>query len=503
MVACLIDTTSPPSPVFSSVAAAMTAQQRQDLAVAMLARQQPVKTLAAETGVSRRFCYEQEAKAQNALEDAFAPDPDDLEVLYHLPVTKAWVRQFVLGVTLVGHSSDRAVVELADCLLGYSKLSVGTVHNIMMQAAATAAALNAGEDLSAIRVGALDEIYQANRPVLAGVDVVSTYCFLLSLEDHCDGTTWGVRMLELSEGRKLDLDRSIAGGGKGLRAGQKEAWPAVPCLGDVFHPLRDMEDLAGFLNRRAEAARGTREDLEHKRQACREQGKAALGQRWGMAKREEAKAAGLAADVALLTRWMREDVLAVAGEPLEGRQALYDFIVAELEARESLCPHRLTPLRRSLAGQRDQLLGFAAVLEEELGDVAQRLNVPAYLVQAMVRLEALDKNQCLHWQRRAELTRNLGESFGAVEASVKAVLADTHRASSLVENLNGRLRGYFFLRRQLSQPYLDLLRFYLNHHRFARSQRPERVGKSPLELLSGQEHPHWLEMLGYSLFHRN
>jgi hypothetical protein len=28
------------------------------------------------------------------------------------------------------------------------------------------------------------------------------------------------------------------------------------------------------------------------------------------------------------------------------------------------------------------------------------------------------------------------------------------------------------------------------------------VGKSPAELLSGQEHPHWLEMLGYQRFRR-
>jgi len=463
-----------------------------------------VRELAAGHGVSRQFCYRQAAQAQGALEETFAPTEDEAQVLYHLPVTKAWIRQFVLGLMLVGHSSDRAVIDLADCLLDYHHLSLGTIHNILMQAAATAAVLNAGEDLSTIRVGALDEIYQANRPVLAGVDVVSTYCFLLSLESHCDGTTWGVRLLELSEWRKLHLDRSVADGGVGLRAGQKEAWPTVPCLGDVFHPVRDLEEVASFLNRRAEAARRAREDLEQKRNACWEQGKAAaLGQRWGMAKREEAKAAALAADVALLVRWMREDVLAVAGEPLDERRALYDFIVAELRAREALCPHRLTPQRKSLEGQREQLLAFAAVLETELAGVAERLNVPTYLVQAMVRLEALDENRCLYWQRRAELMARLGERFGAVQAAVKAVLADTHRASSLVENLNGRLRCYFFLRRQLSQPYLDLLRFYLNHHRFARSQCPQRVGKSPFELLSGQEHPHWLEMLGPSLFHRN
>ena len=76
------------------------------------------------------------------------------------------------------------------------------------------------------------------------------------------------------------------------------------------------------------------------------------------------------------------------------------------------------------------------------------------------------------------------------------------RASSVVENINSRLRGYFFLRRQLGADYLELLRFFLNHRRLPRSEREERVGKRPAELLSGQEHPHWLELLGYQPFRR-
>jgi hypothetical protein len=78
----------------------------------------------------------------------------------------------------------------------------------------------------------------------------------------------------------------------------------------------------------------------------------------------------------------------------------------------------------------------------------------------------------------------------------------TPRASSLVENLNSRLRNYFFLRRDLGEGYLDLLRFFLNHHRFQRSRRAERVDKSPTELLTGRNHPHWLELLGFQRFHR-
>jgi hypothetical protein len=82
-------------------------------------------------------------------------------------------------------------------------------------------------------------------------------------------------------------------------------------------------------------------------------------------------------------------------------------------------------------------------------------------------------------------------------------MAQTPRASSIVENLNSRLRNYFFLRRQIGHGYLHLLRFFLNHRRFLRSDRPERVGKSPTELLTGQTQPHWLELLGYTRFQRN
>ena len=74
--------------------------------------------------------------------------------------------------------------------------------------------------------------------------------------------------------------------------------------------------------------------------------------------------------------------------------------------------------------------------------------------------------------------------------------------SSLGEALR-RLRGYFFLRRQLGKDYLTLLQFFLNHRRYLRSEDPSRVGKSPAELLTGEPHAHWLELLGYTRFSRN
>ena len=50
---------------------------------------------------------------------------------------------------------------------------------------------------------------------------------------------------------------------------------------------------------------------------------------------------------------------------------------------------------------------------------------------------------------------------------------DTPRSSSMVENLNSRLRRYLFLHRHLGDAYLSLLQFFLNHRVFRRSHRVE------------------------------
>src|SRR4051812_22531663 len=182
----------PPGPARGLPAAA-----RRQLALDALAGQ-PVADLAAQQQVSRQFVYRQLHQAHDALDHAFAPPPDDPpQLLFWLPVTRPWLRQLVLGLTLICHSSVRGVTELLDDLFD-SPLSVGAVHNILHQAVATARQRNAQQDLAPVRFGAHDEIFQAGRPVLVGADVASTYCYLLSPEAHRDADTWGVRLLEVA-----------------------------------------------------------------------------------------------------------------------------------------------------------------------------------------------------------------------------------------------------------------------------------------------------------------
>jgi hypothetical protein len=118
-------------------------------------------------------------------------------------------------------------------LLGVS-VSVGTVHQVLQSAARKADVINQEPDLSAIRVGLHDELFQGAMPVLTGVDAQSTYCYLLAAADHRDADAWGVHLLDATR-QGLKPDYTIADAGQGLRAGQKTAWGDTLCHGDVFH----------------------------------------------------------------------------------------------------------------------------------------------------------------------------------------------------------------------------------------------------------------------------
>ena len=325
-------------PQKSAPAACLGPAARKELSLRVLSRTESVSDLAQSHGVSRKFLYQQAAKASYAIDEAFEPSAKNNEVLFYLPVTKNWLRQFVVALTLICHSSFRGVIEILHALFDYHHLSLGSVDNIVSEAVQKARRINQAQELSRIQVGAHDEIFQASKPVLVGVDLKSTYCYLLACEDHRDETTWGVHLLDLAN-QGLDPDYTIADGGRGLRAGQAAACSTM------------------------------RQKLERKMLRAKNKGKGqSFSKKLAQARKAEIVAVSLAQDV------------------------------------------------------RDDLLAFAGVLDERFADIA-----------------------------------------------VNEVIAETPRASSIVENLNSRLRNYFFLRRHIGNDYLHLLRFFLNHRRFQRN----------------------------------
>jgi hypothetical protein len=303
----------------------------------------------------------------------------------------------------------------------------------------------------------------------------------------------------------FDPDAVVADAGSGLRAGLTAALPEVPCRSDVFHALKEVHEVVRLLENRAYRAMEACDKVRKKIARHKRRGQSismALRTRISRATRAETRAIELADDVCLLAGWLRHDVLALVGPLHAERLALYDFILSELKIRVPQAAYHLNKLTRYLSNQRQDLLAFSADLDAKLATLAEPLDVPVPVIRELFAVNALPRNSCRRWERDAALRRILGRHYHPLGQAVDALRKATVRASSLVENINGRLRGYFFLRRQLGNEYLGLLQFFLNHRRFVRSSREERVGKSPAELLTGQKHPHWVELLGFKQFSR-
>ena len=380
---------------YVGAAAMLSEGDRRDLAIQALARSATICDLSDRHGVSRKFIFQQAHKACAALDDVFLSGTPEEGVLFQFAVTKAWLRQVIVALPLICHSSYRGVIEFLRDLLGIP-VSLGTVHDVLRSAARQADIINEGEDLSGIRVGLHDEIFQGGTPVLAGVDAGSTYCYLMVAAEHRDADTWGVHLLDASK-QGLRPDYTIADAGQGLRAGQKAAWDNTPCHGDVFHITRQYEGLANTLSRLAKGARSRCEKLEAKIGRTGQLGPDD-GLAVKLARQTETLAQGLARDIRTLTQWLSHDILALAGPALATRQVLFDFIVEELAKREPDDIRRIRPLRVALQNQRDDLLAFAGVLDAKLAAIAQAHVIAEPLVREACVLHRLPSTSIAYWQ---------------------------------------------------------------------------------------------------------
>jgi hypothetical protein len=259
-----------------------------------------------------------------------------------------------------------------------------------------------------------------------------------------------------------------------------------------------------MLEKQAYAAIAKRNELEKKMAQAKINGNGrSLSKQLSIARHQESVLIRVVDDIFILLQWMREDILAISGLGFESRKLLYNFVMDELKSLEELSKNqKLSKMRRSLEGQRDTLLGFSKLIDQGLQKISARFQVQVYLLRDMMNLQEQSPTTQSYCSQLSRLHHHLQDKFPVIQQAVIELRSHIHRASSMVENLNGRLRNYFFLRRQIGSSYLDLLRFFLNHHSFMRSKHPERVGKTPTQLLTGQPHPHWLELLGFTLFKR-
>ena len=454
-----------------------------------------ISAISKEHDVSRTTVYKQQAKALAAANQAFEAKDDD--VLFYIPVTKAFLYAMIVALFLICKSSYRDIICFLKSIFNYH-VSIGTVSNVINDAAEMAIPINNSYDLSTVRESASDEAFHLNKPLLVTVDIASRFCPLLVHADNRDGTTWGVNLLDL-HARGYAPETSIIDGANGMINGYEEALPDTKLRHDHFHFIMALTDCAQFLKNRMDSAKtAAMKFFSRSINAKNEDKKMKYTEEFVLAYEEFKGLENIYTTFKTLSGWLQHDVLQLAGKSPAERSMLYDFIFSEMISLASKHPHRIDAIVKAMKKRRDALLDITHTLNEKFSALSIKYKVSIQTIWNICELAKHSFDSPKYVEKVDELASFLGSTYDVIEDEVLLILESTHRCSSMVENFNSRLRPYLDNRKFISPKILALIQFYLNHKPFMRSKHGRLVNKSPAEAFTGKPHKPWLEMLGFS-----
>lgn len=462
-------------------------QQANTIAYQALSKRSSISALAREHKTSRQTIR----KERNRVQQIINQTENQQTVLFYLPITLAWIHQLVLSLVFLTKGSYRNITQLIKDLFDYS-FSSDKIAELMKSMYDTVEEIDKKEDLKSIQVGSQDELYHQNKPVLTGVDNKTLYTYLLKKADQRDEDTWRIHLMDLKE-KGFSPDTMINDQAKGLHSANQIEFPESIHLYDVFHALDKFQKTHRFFKNRLRSSITDRKEVErYQDNEAAVADSLQVEQQYGQIK----------STLSILLSWMHHDILFKAGSDYATRSSLYDFVIDELRQLENIYPHRIASLRVTLENKKASLLNFIHEIENQFFHLSKSSGFSIESLWSMCELVRCNINSDKYAIKSIRLIDIFGDQFDEIESQVLTILDQVHQASSCCENLNGRVRKVLRVRQNISQRFLDSLRFYLNHKPFYRSAVSDRVRKTPAELLAGKPHPHWLEMLGYTLFKR-
>lgn len=414
-------------------------------------------------------------EAINAFCQKFVPDTQ------FIAANEPFYEKMVISLALDSSASEEGIQRFLEENF-HKHFSIGKISQILNRAAGRAAEFDASIDLSSIRQGANDEIFQCGTPVLTGIDPVSTYIYLLQQEEDRSAQTWQTAM-ETCRERNLNLDVSISDFGSGLLSGIPKAFPDATMQPDIFHWLMELGKEISAQERKAyamlsdyykweEALNGRRihEKTFEKLLSLEEKLPSVLER---------------CDELQILYQWLRE-MIDYHGYHYEDAVSMCRWILKRMEEAAGEGCHRLKKVLAKASRNLPSVLGCLKRGEDALKAYAAEHGYSSEAFILMYRLQGYQPGSMEYQAADRRIRHLLKGAYGSCYLEIQGILEVVKRASSLVENLNGRLRKYMNLKRMVPKKFLTLLKVYFNTKRYRRSRKAERVGKSPLELLTGK-----------------
>lgn len=446
-----------------------------------------VSNISEEYKINREFVYNQKKRIAELLEseETFIKTPAVI-------LDKSMIEKIIVGCMLVCKASTEDTQRFMDWIFKIW-VSIGKISTTINKAASKAEQWNKSIDLSEIKIGANDEIFQGNKPVLVGVEPQTTFTYLLEGVENRDSTTWGYKLLEKEKNQGLKLETTVNDGGSGLRKGIKDAFPEIETQIDTFHTGYDFSK--AVLSAERYAYKKIKDEESLKKKAVKWK-KPENFEKYQAAIIKTSESIQIYDNLSILYSWIVE-LLQIGGYFYEERTELLRFIIEQIEGlpkKNAYLEKALKFLKQNIC----EILQFVKKAEILMDKMAIEENIGIDVLKKMWKQLGYSPESAEYNYLEAEIGELLGTRYLKIrEKWNKFISVNVVRASSIVECINSLIRPYLFLKKAVPGKFLALLQFYFNTRKYRRSRKFERVGKSPIELLTGQIHGNPLEILGY------
>ena len=322
------------------------------------------------------------------------------------------------------------------------------------------------------------------------MDLETHYVPLLKPVKDRTGKTWEEILNKLKD-QAFHPRLCVSDAGSGLLKGVPAAFPGITMQLDVFHVLRDVGVYARRQERRAFSELSELCKLEYKVKSSKIRTKTRNRYEELLASIDDTL---LKADTLhILLEWLREltgfsgygyaQSFSLCAWILDEMSALYpdnkkyQYAISQFRGR---LPDTLKFLRRFQENLRDASIGLG-IDEHDMMLLYNQSTYPAYSKE----YAAIEKR----------LYQRLGSRLIDARAALPDIIRRTYRASSMVENVNSRIRCYMNLKREIPERFMPLLCLYLNTRKAIRPKNKNWVGTSALDRLTGHENPAFLDLL--------
>ncbi len=425
---------------------------------------------------------------------------------YEAPLSQAIsVEDAVLALYLGCESSISGIQRALEDIFG-QHLSMGRISGILNDIGSR---LSDTDQIDSVRLCLIsDEIFGNGQPILVTIDSESYYLIQLRKVSQRDKETWGVCWLEIV-GDDGHVERITADMGTGLVGGISLVFPDAVYQADLLHVLMPLASLVWQFERKAYSAIKDEYESLDKSESSKYGKTRAKYEGLYVGKSDEALIAIDRYDDYHYLFQELQQVLQIIDEQkgeLRSKADVEGEIEAILDLMETIDDDKLKERLRKFRLHLDDLLRYfdqVAVADRRLMDAIPDESVRRELIRLYAWEKAFHSAKGTHRKRlkadidcwKAILSEWLSPArFKQLYKKVNKELSVIIRSSSMVENINSRLRRFFdSARGQINQNRLNLIRFYLNRKLFARGPR---AGKTPKQLYEGEEKPgHWLTEL--------